>query len=165
MVLQLGSGLGWLQEELGTRHLSMLVFHEYNSPLSPHHFWHGDMTELPAHCADQSSSWPNKAWDWFSATGQHFLDIQMIEIVACSQPRRLLDWRYCVLFPPSTTERKSHSSHDRNGVTDQKQSQPQPPPVQQGLGLLCSKSKSALGLFLLDGGDEGSVTLPAPSTI
>lgn len=121
--------------------------------------------ELPAHCADQSSSWPNKAWDWFLATGQHFLDSQMLENVACSQPRRHLDWRYCILSPPSKTERKSHSSHDRNGITDQNQSQPQPPPVQQGPGLLCSESKSALGLFLLNGGNEGSVTPPPPSTI
>lgn len=131
----------------------MLVFHEYNSPLSPHHLWHGDMMELPAHCADQSSSWPNKAWDWFLATGQHFLDSQMIE-------GRHLDWRYCILSPPSKTER-----NNRNGITDQNQSQPQPPPVQQCPGLLCSESESALGLFLLNGGNEGSVTPPPPSTL
>lgn len=49
MALELGFGLGCLQEVLGMSKLSVLVW----SPVSSGHLWSGDMTEWPTHCADQ----------------------------------------------------------------------------------------------------------------
>lgn len=120
MVLELGSGLGWLQEVMGK-----LVVHaglEYDSPVSLGHLWNGDMTELPTHCADEICNLGQSQGLGFSnrITFSGYLDEREC---SCSQPRTHQKRGHCFLFPPSgwKAERKISLISRQKWCSEQKQ--------------------------------------------